>query len=121
MNTVVQINDTAENATDVLDYLVNPENTTVLTQQSNTTVDIGVYLFDNATDGVVVTFTVIATSDTDESVNDFITFDVVTTTLPPPKFTENVGSMHAYMIHVFHDHNSYVICTHAYSNIVNLH
>ena len=44
----------------------------------------------NATDGQTSTFTLLAESTLDDS-NDFIVFKVDVTTLPPPKFTENVS------------------------------
>ena len=49
-------------------------------------------VLNNATDGLSVTFSVIAQSELNEEVNNFIIFDIVTTVTiaPPPKFNENV-------------------------------
>ena len=75
--------------TDFFEYKLDPE-TVILGQGQQTEVTIDIDLFSNATDGLGVTFTVIAVSLANENVNEFITFDVVTTTIPPPMFTDNV-------------------------------
>jgi hypothetical protein len=61
-----------------------------VTVGSNSTVDFLVRLsvFENATDGLASTFTVIARSTLDET-NDFVTFQLTVSTRPPPEFTEN--------------------------------
>lgn len=71
------------------EYAIFPENVTLETSgESELAVDI--YLSNDTIDGLVVTFTATAASIEDESINNFITFNMVTTTLPHPVITENV-------------------------------
>ena len=48
----------------------------------------------NAADGDAATFTVRAESTSNSDINDFISFDLVVTTSPPPEFTENEVCMY---------------------------
>ena len=57
----------------------------------NSSIDfsIAISVSANAVDGDAATFTVRAESTSDSDINDFILFDLVVTTSPPPEFTEN--------------------------------
>ena len=57
----------------------------------NSSFDFGIDIFvsADATDGDAATFTVCAESTSNSDINDFISFDLVVTTSPPPEFTEN--------------------------------
>ena len=51
--------------------------------------NIDISISANAADGDAATFTVRAESTSNSDINDFISFDLVITTSPPPEFTEN--------------------------------
>lgn len=79
---------TGTNVTDFFEYTLIPA-IVFVESDSSTEVKVQINVSNNATDGLSVTFSVIAQSENNE-VNNFITFDMVTTTAPPPKFKENV-------------------------------
>ena len=83
----------SDNAFDFVEHFLDSPTVTV---GSNSTVDFLVRLsvFENATDGLASTFTVIARSTLDET-NDFVTFQLTVSTRPPPEFIENVSKNHA--------------------------
>ena len=56
---------------------------------SSTDLNIDVFVSMNATDGLAASFMVRVESNSNSDVNDFISFDLVVTTSPPPEFTEN--------------------------------
>lgn len=75
--------------TDSLEYYLTPS-TVFLQQDSSTEIIVEISLSGNVTDGLEVAFTVIAASLIGNE-NNFINFYVLTTTRPPPEFTENVS------------------------------
>ena len=78
------------NSTDFFEYNVEPS--TILPSvpfNSSSDFSIDISVLANAADGDAATFTVRAESTNDSSINDFISFDLVVTTSPPPEFTEN--------------------------------
>lgn len=77
---------TGSNSTDLFEYILTPT-ATFLEQNSSTEINIEIILSSDATDGLAVTFTIVAESVND---NNFITLDVITTTRPPPEFIKNV-------------------------------
>lgn len=80
---------TSKADSDVFRYDLNP--TTVnLQQDSLTEICIKISLSSNVAEGLEITFTVLVESRSNTNVNDFVTFSVLTTTRPPPEFTENV-------------------------------
>ena len=82
VNTLVMGNNTA----DFFEYTLTPSTVFI---ENNSTVEIVIQINAsiNITDGLAVTFTVVAES---ALYNDFTTFSMVTTSTPPPEFTENV-------------------------------
>ena len=78
------------NSTDFIEYNVEPSSilrSIPFNSSSDFSIDISVLA--NAVDGDAATFTVRAESTNNANVNDFISFDLVVTTSPPPEFTEN--------------------------------
>jgi hypothetical protein len=80
------------NFTDFLEYRLDPEMAFVGYNLS-TEIVVQIGLLDNAADGLAATFTIVAQSIYQDNVNNFITIDMVATTMPPPEFTENVSIM----------------------------
>ena len=78
------------NYTDFLEYGLDPE-IVFVGYNLSTEIMLQIDLFDNATDGLAVTFTIVAQSIDQDNVDNFITIDMVVTTMPPPEFTENVS------------------------------
>ena len=76
------------NNTTFINYNLTP-NATFLQQNSSTEINVEIILSNDTTDGQTVSFTVIAESVIERNINDFINFDVIATTRPPPEFTEN--------------------------------
>ena len=81
------------NGTDFFEYFLAPE-TVFVESNSSTDITMSVSVFTGATDGISVTFSVIAQSVFDDNVNNFISIYLVTTTVPPPEFTENVSMLY---------------------------
>lgn len=63
-----------------------------LQQDSSMEIYIKIYFSSNIADGLEITFTVLAESMRNNDVSDFVTISVLTTTRPPPEFTENVST-----------------------------
>ena len=80
---------TSGNSTDFFEYSLTPAST-VLEQNSSTEIEVQIVVSDDVTDGLAVTFTVVAESSLLND-NNFVTFYMVTTRRPPPEFTENVS------------------------------
>ena len=78
------------NSTDFIEFNVEPS-TFPRSVPLNSSFDFSIDIFVSATaaDGDTATFTVCAESTSDSDINDFISFDLVVTTSPPPEFTEN--------------------------------
>ena len=78
------------NSTDFIEYNVEPSSF-LRSVPFNSSIDfsIAISVSANAVDGDAATFTVLAESTSDSDINDFISFDLVVTTSPPPEFTEN--------------------------------
>lgn len=86
---------TTVNNTNSLEYSLTPT-TAFLRQNMTTEIYVSIIFSGNATNGVTVPFTVVAESVID-SASNFITFHVITTTRPPPEFTENdVSYIHSH-------------------------
>ena len=76
--------------TGFIGYNLTP-NGTFLQQNSSTEINVEIILSNDTTDGQTVTFTVIAESVIERNINDFINFNVIATTRPPPEFNENLS------------------------------
>lgn len=74
-------------STDFLQYALTPT-TAFLQQSSSTEINVKIALSGNVTNGLAIAFTVFSEPVVGND-NNFITFHVVTTTRPPPEFTEN--------------------------------
>lgn len=85
VNTVVM----GSNTSDFFQYTLTPS-TVFVANSSTVEIVILINVSSNITDGLAVTFTVVAESDLD---NDFVTFSMVTTTKLPPEFTDNVRQL----------------------------
>ena len=81
---------TVGNTTDFVEYTLDPSYFSYFVPyNSSIDLDINVFVSINATDGLAAAFTVRAESISNSDVNDFISFDLVVTTSPPPEYTEN--------------------------------
>ena len=81
---------TMGNSTDFVECTLEPSDDSYpVPYNSSIDLNIDVYVSMNATDGLAVSFTVRVESSSNSDVNDFISFDLVVTTSPPPEFTEN--------------------------------
>lgn len=72
-------------------YNLYPE-TVFVDSNSTAEIRVEIIVYDNATNGLSVTFSIIAQSTYYEQDNNFITFELTTTTADPPEFTESVST-----------------------------
>ena len=78
------------NSTDFVEYTLEPSYVSYFVPyNSSIDLNIDVFVSINATDGLAASFVVRVESNINSDVNDFISFDLVVTTSPPPEFTEN--------------------------------
>ena len=81
---------TMGNSTDFVEYTLEPSYVSYFVPyNSSTDLNIDVFVSMNATDGLAASFMVRVEPNSNSDVNDFISFDLVVTTSPPPEFTEN--------------------------------
>ena len=87
------------NSSDIADFVEHFLDSPTIIVGRNSTADFLVRLSvsENATNGLASTFTVMARSTVDES-NDFVTFQLTVSTLPPPEFTENVSKTYLWYL-----------------------
>lgn len=74
------------NASDSFQYILTPR-TIFLESNVSAMINVEITVSSNVTNELAITFTVVAESAVH---NDFATFSIITSTRPPPEFTENV-------------------------------
>ena len=89
---------TMGNSADFIEYTLEAsDNSYPVPYNSSIDLNIDVFVSMNATDGLAASFTVRVESSSNSDVNDFISFDLVVTTSPPPEFTENEVCLKLYL------------------------